>query len=146
MMRLAAAFLLVVSIPVAAHAHDARAAEVFTFTSSQRAIASSASTAPGVIVTGFAADLEYGDGHRESVAGRCEARDNPPGAAFSRSGVCTAPGAFTMEFHCQTAGREGADCWGALSGARDGHHNGLTGLITYRVGPEGVAGVGRWND
>lgn len=139
MMRLAAALLLI-SSPVAAH--DARASEVFTFTGSEQA-------APGggpARRTGFKASLEYGDGHRESVAGQCTARDNPPGAAFSRSGVCRAPGAYTMEFHCQPAGQAGSNCWGSLTGDLDGHHNGLTGLITYQSGPEGDAGVGRWND
>jgi hypothetical protein len=140
MMRLAAALLLV-STPVAAH--DARGAEVFTFTSSQRAIAAGASSEPGVIVTGFAADLDYADGHRESVAGRCEARE-PSGGTFNRSGLCRAPGAFTIEFHCQPAGQAEADCWGSLIGAREGYHHGLTGLVAYHVGPEGVVGVGRW--
>ena len=104
MLRLAAALLLI-SSPVAAH--DARAAEVFTFTSSEQTVTGAE---PGALVTGFKASLEYGDGHRESVAGQCTARGNPPGAAFS------------------------------------GRHNGLTGLITYRSGPEGLVGVGRWND
>jgi hypothetical protein len=140
MLRLATALLLI-STPVAAH--DAHAAEVFTFTSSEQAVAGAE---PGALVTGFKASLDYGDGHRESVAGQCTARDNPPGAAFSRSGVCRASGVYTMEFHCQAAGPAGANCWGSLTGALDGRHNGLTGLITYRSGPEGLVGVGRWND
>jgi hypothetical protein len=137
MMRLAV-ILLLISSPVAAH--DARASEVFTFTGSEQAAAGDA------VITGFKANLDYSDGHRESVAGQCTARDNPPGGAFSRSGVCRAPGAYTVEFHCQPAGRAGANCWGYLIGDLDGHHNGLTGLITYQSGPEGDAGVGRWND
>jgi hypothetical protein len=140
MMRLAAALLLI-STPVAAH--DARSAEAFTFTSLEQPVSGAE---PGALVTGFKANLEYGDGHRESVAGQCTAQDNPPGAAFSRSGVCQAPGAYTMEFHCQAAGRSGSNCWGSLTGALDSRHNGLTGLITYQSGPEGVVGVGRWND
>jgi hypothetical protein len=51
-----------------------------------------------------------------------------------------------MEFHCQPAGRAGSSCWGSLTGDLDGHHNGLSGLITYQSGPEGDVGVGRWND
>jgi hypothetical protein len=137
MMRLVA-ILLLISSPAAAH--DARAAEAFTFTGSEQA-------APGgARVTGFNANLEYGDGHRESVAGQCTAREAPPGAEFSRSGVCKAPGAYTMEFHCRPAGPTGSSCWGSLTGDLDGRHNGLTGLITYRSGPEGDVGVGRWDD
>ncbi len=142
MMRLAFALLLI-SSPVAAH--DARAAEAFTFTGLERAI-TGAPAASGAQTTGFKADLDYGDGHRESVAGECTVRDNPPGVAFSRSGTCKAPGAYTMEFHCQPAGRAGLNCWGYLTGDLDSHHNGLTGLITYQSGPQGDVGVGRWND
>jgi hypothetical protein len=143
MLRLAVALLLI-STPVAAH--DGRAAEVCTFSSIEQAISKDPATAAGATITGFRADLDYGDGHRESVAGRCTAQDNPPGAAFSRSGVCRAPGAYTMEFHCQAAGRSGSSCWGSLTGDLDGRHNGRTGLITYQSGQEGVVGVGRWND
>jgi hypothetical protein len=143
MFRLAAALLLI-SSPVASH--DARAAEAFTFTGAEQARPGGGVAGAGTLVTGFNANLEYGDGHRESVAGQCTARDNPPGAAFTRSGVCTAPGAYTMEFHCQAVGPGGSNCWGFLTGDLDGRHNGLTGLVTYQSGPEGVAGVGRWND
>jgi hypothetical protein len=143
MMRLAAVLLLIAT-PVAAH--DARAAEVFTITGLEQAVVAGDPAEPTAVVTGFRADLDYGDGHRESVAGRCTAKDNPPGGAFSRSGVCRAPGAYTMEFHCQAAGRSGSSCWGSLTGDLDGHHNGRTGLITYQAGLEGVVGVGRWND
>jgi hypothetical protein len=144
MMRLAAALLLI-GFPAAAH--DARAAEVFTFTSVEQPIAAAADTAARTgVTTGFKAELEYGDGHRESVAGHCTAQDNPPGAVFSRSGVCTAPGAYRMEFHCQAAGESGSSCWGSLTGEIDGHHNGRTGLVTYQSGQQGVVGVGRWND
>jgi len=142
-MRLAAALLLV-SSPAAAH--EARAAEVFTFSSVEQAVAPGDPAEPGAIATVFKANLDYGDGHRESVAGRCTAQDNPPGAAFTRSGVCRAPGAYTMEFHCRPAGASGSNCWGSLTGDLDSHHNGLTGLITYQSGPEGLVGVGRWND
>ena len=143
MIRLAAALLLI-SSPVAAH--DARAAEVFTFTSIEQPVSGGGPAGPGASLTGFKANLEYGDGHRESVAGQCTAQDNPPGAAVSRSGVCTAPGAYRMEFHCQAAARAGSSCWGYLTGDLDGHHNGRTGLITYQSGLEGLVGVGRWND
>jgi len=143
MMRLAAVLLLI-SSPVAAH--DARAAEVFTFTGSEQAGYGGGAAQPDAAISGFKANLEYEDGHRESVASHCTARDNPPGAAFSRSGVCTAPGAYTMEFHCQAVGRAESSCWGSLTGDLDGHHNGRTGLVTYQSGPDGVVGVGRWND
>lgn len=143
MMRLAAVLLLI-GFPAAAH--DGRAAEVFTFTSTEQPVSGGDPADPGATITGFKANLEYGDGHRESVAGRCAARDNPAGTSFSRSGVCRAPGAYTMEFHCQASGGAGSNCWGSLTGTLDGRHNGLTGLITYRSGPEGVVGVGRWND
>ena len=143
MMRLAVVVLLI-STPVAAH--DGRAAETFTFTSIEQPASAGGPTEPGAILTGFKANLEYGDGHRESVAGQCTAQDTPAGTSFSRSGVCRAPGAYTMEFHCQAAGRTGSSCWGSLTGDLDGHHNGRTGLITYQSGLEGVVGVGRWND
>jgi len=79
------AVLLLIGTP--AVAHDSRAAEVFTFTSSEQPVSGGASSEPRAIVTGFKADLDYGDGHRESVAGLCTAQVNPPGAAFNRSGV-----------------------------------------------------------
>jgi hypothetical protein len=146
--RLAVALLLA-SSPAAAH--DARASESFTFTTTEKVAegrdAAQASNARDAQVTSFATSLEYGDGHRESVAGTCSARVNPPGAAFSQTGVCVAPGAYTLEFHCQaTPEKTRSNCWGQLTGALEGHHNGLTGLVTYQVTPEGAAGVGRWNN
>jgi hypothetical protein len=143
MLRLAVALLLI-GTPVAAH--DARAAETFTITGAEPAHASGGAAGSSPLVTGFNANLDYGDGHREIVAGQCTVRDNPPGAAFSRSGTCRAPGAYTMEFHCQPAGPDESSCWGFLTGDLDGRYNGLTGLIAYRSGPAGVVGVGRWND
>jgi hypothetical protein len=145
MMRLVVFALAGAVVTSPAAAHDARAAAVFTFTASEQALPAGPA-GPGAVVTSLAANLEYGDGHRESVASHCEAQDIPGGPEFTRSGVCHAPGAYTMVFHCQAAGEAGSNCWGYLTGELSGQHNGRTGLITYRVGPEGVVGVGRWND
>ena len=143
MNRLALALLLIAS-PAAAH--DARASETFTFTTTQGPIAAQSSTARDAKGMSFTTDLEYGDGHRERAAGECSVRTIPPGDEYSQTGVCVAPGAYTLAFHCAAPGKAGANCWGELTGAIEGHHNGLTGLVTFRNTPEGIAGVGRWND
>jgi hypothetical protein len=136
--------LLLVCSP--ATAHTGRTAEDFTFTGTEKAIEGDAGSGSTAVVTSFSTNLEYGDGHRESASGKCTVSKNPPGAAFGLSGVCVAPGVYTMEFHCQAAvGEAEVNCWGSLTGAPESHHNGLTGLVTYQTGPEGVAGVGRWN-
>jgi hypothetical protein len=132
--------LLLVALPL-----TAQAAEFFTFTTTEKAVEASpvaqASAGSAARVTTFSTNLEYGDGHRETATGRCSAWASPRGAAFDQTGECVAPGAFTLEFHCR-----GANCWGALTGALDGHHNGLNGLVTYQNNAEGISGVGRWND
>ena len=144
-MKILAIALLLICSP--AVAHTPRTDEAFTFTTTETPVeAGVAAPAPGVRVTRFNTDLEYGDGHRESAAGHCSVSKSPPGAAFDESGVCGAPGAYTLEVHCQPApGKVGSNCWGSLTGALDGRHNGLGGLVTYQRTPEGETGVGRWN-
>jgi hypothetical protein len=136
---------LILALLLAAGPLTARAAEFFTFTTTEKPVAAEAlaqaSTSPAARITTFTTNLEYGDGHRETATGKCSAVAAPRGAAFDETGVCVAPGAFTLDFHCR-----GADCWGALTGALEGHHNGLNGLVTYQNNAEGISGVGRWND
>lgn len=67
-------------------------------------------------------------------------------SAFSRVGVCVAPGAYTLSFRCQaTPDAGGSICRGELTGALDGRHNGLAGEVTYEVAADGSVGVGDWD-
>jgi hypothetical protein len=141
--RLAIALLLA-SSPAAAH--DARSSEWFKFTTTEAVVIPDTARGPvarGVQFTNFSSDLEYGDGHQERVTGQCSFM--VPNT-FTQVGVCVAPGAYTLGFRCQvTPAAKGPSCWGRLTGALDGRHNGLTGRVTYQITAEGITGVGNWD-
>jgi len=129
-----------------ATAHDARASEWFKFATTEVIVhpdPAGGRVARGVQFTSFRSDLQYGDGHQERVTGECSSM---VANTFTQVGVCVAPGVYVLNFRCQaTPAASGSSCWGRLTGDLAGHHNGLTGQVTYHVTAEGITGVGNWD-
>lgn len=147
-MRLLAAALVLAIAPVAAHAADN-----FTFVTTGKPIAgvrtpAQGPTFQGAQVTDSSAEVTYADGRKETVTAKCAAWTNPPGSQFVQSGVCSSPNGYEQNFSCapRQAPKQGLNCWGILHGTPGGRYNGRTGLLTYTQGPEGLYGVGRWDD
>jgi hypothetical protein len=145
---LALASILAATVSGAAGAHNARSSEWFRYSMTEAVVTLDPANGPvarGVYFSDFRSDLEYGDGRREQVTGRCSFMFTNE-SAFSRVGVCVAPGAYTLAFRCQATPEAGSSiCRGELTGALDGQHNGLAGEVTYEVAADGIAGVGAWN-
>lgn len=145
---LAAALVLAIA-PVTAHAADN-----FTFVTTGKPIggvrvpAQPAPGAPfqGAQVTDSSAVVTWADGRKETVTAKCAAWTNPPNSQFVQSGVCNSEN-YEQNFSCaqRIAPKQGLNCWGILRGTA-GPFKGRTGLLTYTQGPEGLFGVGRWDD
>jgi hypothetical protein len=146
---LAIASVLAATVSGAAAAPTACSSAWFKYTMTEAVVTLDPAQGPiarGVQFTDFRSDLEYGDGHREQVAGRCAFMLTDQSAS-SRVGVCIAPGVYTLAFRCQSTPAVGSSiCRGDLAGGLDGRHNGLAGKVTYEVAADGAAGMGAWND
>jgi hypothetical protein len=133
----------------AAAAPTARSSAWFRYSMTEAAVTLDPAQGPvarGVRFTDFRSDLQYGDGRREQVSGRCAFMFTDK-SAVSRVGVCIAPGVYTLAFRCQATPDAGNSlCKGELAGARDGRHDGLAGKVTYEAAADGAAGMGAWND
>lgn len=146
---LAIASVLAATASGAAAAPAARSSEWFRYSMTEAVVTLDPAKGPvarGVLFTDFRSDLQYGDGRREQVTGRCSFMVTSR-SAFSRVGVCIAPGVYTLAFRCQATPDAGRSiCRGELTGARKSQHEGLAGEVTYEAAADGAAGVGAWND
>lgn len=130
--------------PLAAHAENFSFKTTGTATDQLRVPATGADY-QGVAMNNTKAEVTYENGKKETVTAKCAAWRNPPNAQFPQSGICVSQN-YEQNYSCQPRPEKaGQNCWGLLRGT-NGAYKGRTGVITYTNGPEGLQGVGRWND